>query len=458
MQKLTFLYPLIFMLIVRPVLGQESSVLESYIRQGLNANLTLQQQQSEVSKAVQSVRQARALFYPQVTFAPTYSLAYGGRRLAFPVGDMLNPLFAAINDLTGRQDFPTDVENINELLAPHNFHDTKVSFQVPLYSPEVKYNYLIQNSLLSASEARLRVVREEIVYAIQEAYYQYLQALQVKEIYLSARTSLRELVRLNQKLVENQVITRDAVLAAEYELSSHDQQLAEIEKNVQLSKSYFNYLLNRDLAADIEVDTLNGSQRVNWEVDLQDLTALALTGRQELKTWDFSLRAAQNATQLEEKMATRPTLFVGGNTGFQGYHYKFSDQGYFIAQVGLRWDLFKGGERKARIAQAQIQEDLIGIKRTEAEKRIGLEVAQAYFAAQASLEGLKVADAALEKARAYYKVVNSRYQNQQVLYIEYIKALDELRRAEIQQVLSRYEVLIRKAHLDRVTGLSETQY
>src|SRR5690606_23053955 len=155
MQKLTFLYPLIFMLIARPVLGQESAVLESYIRQGLNANLTLQQQQAEVSKAVQSVRQARALFYPQVTFAPTYSLAYGGRRLAFPVGDMLNPLFAAINDLTGRQDFPTDVENINELLAPHNFHDTKVSFQVPLYSPEVKYNYLIQNSLLSASEARL---------------------------------------------------------------------------------------------------------------------------------------------------------------------------------------------------------------------------------------------------------------------------------------------------------------
>src|SRR5690606_3826901 len=138
-----------------PVCAQASPVLEAYLREALPSNLALQPEQLEVNKALQALRQARAVFAPQFPFAPTYSLAYGGRRIAVPVGDMLNPLFATINDLTGRQDFPTDIPNVDELLAPHNYHDTKITFQIPLYSPELKYNYLIHSNMLSSRKARL---------------------------------------------------------------------------------------------------------------------------------------------------------------------------------------------------------------------------------------------------------------------------------------------------------------
>ncbi len=124
--------------------AQKSQILEQYVQDGLNNNLSLKQEMLEIGKAAESIRQARALFYPQATFAPTYSYAAGGRRLDFPVGDLLNPAYKSLNELTGKNQFPTDIQNVNVLLAPTNFHDTKVSIQYSVYNPEINYNYLIQ--------------------------------------------------------------------------------------------------------------------------------------------------------------------------------------------------------------------------------------------------------------------------------------------------------------------------
>src|SRR5690606_36858417 len=136
----------------------------------LQHNLMLKQEQLEVKKVAETVRQAKALFYPQVNLAPTYSVAMGGRRLEFPVGDMVNPINTTLNLLTGTNSFPTDIPNVNELLAPHNFHDTKITFQLSLYNPEIRYNYLIQQSQYSAREATLKVAEQEIRFEIENAY------------------------------------------------------------------------------------------------------------------------------------------------------------------------------------------------------------------------------------------------------------------------------------------------
>ena len=103
-----------------------SPILESYIQEGLKQNLGLKQERLEISKSLESIAQAKANFMPKVTFNPTYSVAAGGRRLEFPIGDLLNPVYSTLNQLTKTNNFP-QVENVNQLLAPNNFHDTKLS-------------------------------------------------------------------------------------------------------------------------------------------------------------------------------------------------------------------------------------------------------------------------------------------------------------------------------------------
>ncbi|NBB18674.1 TolC family protein [Runella sp. CRIBMP] len=430
--------------------AQHSIILEEYVQEGLKNNLALKQENLEIQKVLENIQQAKALFYPRVTFAPTYSLAAGGRRLQFPVGDLLNPVYSTLNKLTQTSVFP-QIDNVDELLAPNNFHDTKISVQYSIYNPEIQYNYLIQKTLLTAQEAKKKVYENELRYTIEGAYYQYLQASEAIKIFGNAQKTLNELVRLNQKLVNNNVLTKDAVIGAEYEISKLNQQLAVATKNRETAKAYFNFLLNRELSAVVLIDSTNLIPATAYE-SLDKLSESALQNRQELNQLDQSILASKTAITLQEKAAKRPSVFIGGNTGFQGFGYTFNQQAYGVAQLGLTWDLFKGYERKSKIQGAKIQTELLKTKKLEVEKQIELQVTQAFLELQATRENLKLVQDGVNKATQYFSVIDSRYRNNNVLYIEWIKAQNEVVTAQLQQSLARFDVLIKESLLNKVTA------
>lgn len=430
--------------------AQHSPILEEYVQEGLKNNLALKQENLEIQKMLENIQQAKALFYPRVTFAPTYSLAAGGRRLQFPVGDLLNPVYSTLNKLTQSSVFP-QIANVDELLAPNNFHDTKITVQYSIYNPEIQYNYLIQKTLLTAQEAKKKVYENELRYTIEGAYYQYLQAAEAIKIFGNAQKTLNELVRLNQKLVNNNVLTKDVVIGAEYEISKLNQQVAVATKNRETAKAYFNFLLNKELDAGIVVDSTNLSPSTSYE-SLDKLSTSALQNRQELNQLDQSILASKTAITLQEKAAKRPSVFIGGNTGFQGFGYTFSQQAYGIAQLGLTWDLFKGYERKSKIQGAKIQTELLKTKKLEVEKQIELQVTQAFLELQATRENLRLVQDGVNKAENYFRVIDSRYRNNNVLYIEWVKAQNEVVTAQLQQSLARFDVLIKESLLNKVTA------
>ena len=435
--------------------AQKSVILEAYVQEGLANNLSLKQESLEIGKAAEAIRQAKALFYPQATFAPTYSYAAGGRRLDFPVGDLLNPAYKSLNELTGKNQFPTNIENVNVLLAPTNFHDTKVSIQYAIYNPEIKYNYLIQKNLLSAQEAKKRVVENEIRYSIETAYYQYLKTLEAVKILNNSRKVLDELVRLNKKLVANNTLTNDVVFSSEYEVSKLTQQQSEMSKNRRVAQAYFNFLLNKSLADDILVDTTfatSGAFSYDGLLALPELTGKAIANRQELKQLDMSIEASQNSIRLHQMAASRPSLFVGGNVGFQGYGYTFKNQAYMVGQVGLQWNLFKGYERKSKIQQAKIQTDLLKTKQTEVEKQIELQATQAFYDLSSTKEAQLATEDGSKKASQYFRIIDSKYRNGNVLLIEYVKAQNDVVTSQLQQIVTKYDVLIKKAMLDKITA------
>ena len=357
--------------------------------------------------------------------------------------------------MTGKNQFPTNIENVDILLAPTNFHDTKVSVQYSIYNPEIKYNYLIQKTLMSAQEAKKRVVENELRYNIETAYYQYLQSLEAVKILTNSRLVLNELVRLNKKLVANNTMTKDVVFSSEYEVSKIVQQKVEAENNNQVAKAYFNFLLNRELTEEILVDStlmITGPIDFQGLNTLSGLTGLALVSRQELKQLDFSIDASRQAIDLQQKSASLPSLFVGGNVGFQGYGYTFKDQSYVVGQVGLSWDIFKGFERKSKIQQAKIQTEILQTKKTEVEKQIELQTTQAYYDFVSSKEAQTASLDGLNNASQYFKIVDSRYRNGNVLLIEFVKAQNDVQTAQLQQSIAKYDVLIKRSVLNKITA------
>ncbi len=430
-----------------------SAVLEGYIRDGLANNLALRQETLEINRVTESLNQARSLFYPRVAFNPTYSVAAGGRRLQFPVGDLLNPVYRTLNQMTGGDQFPTNIPNVNEQLAPNNFHDTKLTVQYALFNTDIQYNYLIQKQFLSAQEARKRVIENELRYNIATAYYQYLQTLDAIRIFANSRDVLTALVRLNEKLVSNNVATKEIVTSARYEISKVDQQMANAEKNRETARAYVNFLLNRDLTAEVEVDSSLTQILPESNENLADLQQTALRGRQELAQLGGSLRAAQTAVRLNEANAKVPNLYVGANGGFQGFGYTLRNQAYVVALVGLQWDIFRGYEKRSKIQQAKVQTDLLHTRLQEVQRQIQLQVLQAYYDLDAANESLVATQSGMVNADATFRVIDSKYRNGQSLLIEFLRFQNDRLTAQVQHSLARMDVLVKRAALDRAVAI-----
>lgn len=431
-------------------INAQSPILDSYIQQGIESNLALKQQNLELEKALKAIDIAKSNFSPKISFNPNYTLALGGRRLQFPVGDLLNPVYSTLNKLTQSNNFP-QIENVNEQLAPNNFHETKFSVQYPIYNTDIKYNLLIQKELLQTEEAKKKVLEYELRHNITIAYYQYLQVLEGIKIIENSKDFLNRFLQLNQKLVTNNVATKEVILSAEYEISKLDQQLATMEKNKSIAKSYFNFLLNRDLNEKVEVDA-EFAKTLPIVENLEDLKQKSLISRPEFNQLRAGVQVSQTAIKMQEMNAKYPQLFVGGSLGFQGFGYTFKDQTYGIAQIGLNWDLYHGKEKQHKIQQAKIQKNILETKIDEVKNQVKMQVAQAYYELAASKEILDDAKVNINKTEGILKIVESKYKNGSAIYIEVLKAQNDDLVAKMTESVNRFDVWVKKAMLDKVSG------
>ncbi|NJO25856.1 MAG: TolC family protein, partial [Bacteroidia bacterium] len=48
-----------------------------------------------------ALKEARSLFLPTTWFETQYTLANGGRTIDIPVGNLMNPVYKTLNQLTG---------------------------------------------------------------------------------------------------------------------------------------------------------------------------------------------------------------------------------------------------------------------------------------------------------------------------------------------------------------------
>jgi outer membrane protein len=427
----------------------QSRVLENYIQEGLKSNLQLQQEQLNYERSVQNLQLSNALFFPQVSAVGNYTLAGGGRKIQFPVGDLLNPVYSTLNQLTNSSSFP-QIANVNEQFLPNNFHETKLRVIQPLFNPDIYFAYKAQKELITVQQAQKEAYENELKFSIISSYYQYLQTEEAIGILTKTKGLLTELYKLNQRLVANAKATKDVESNAEYELSKAEYQLAEARKNNQVAKSYFNFLLNRDLSAAIEKDSVIMSGTTQ-NMSIQQMTSQALQNRQELKQIEGGLRANDQLLQLQKGSAYWPKLSAAGDIGYQGFQYKFdSPQQFYLVQFGLSWDLFKAGEKKTKIQQARIDNQVLENKLAQLKKQIELQVVQAYYEWETAQQTLLASQNGKRSSERSFQIIRSKYKEGQAILLEYLDAQNKLTTAQLTQSINHFELMRKEAALQKV--------
>lgn len=424
----------------------QSSNLEKYIQQGLQQNLQLQKNNLAVEKQTYKVKEAKSSRLPVVTFDPSYILALGGRRLEFPIGDLFNPAYQALNELTQTSDFPTDLANLDEQLTPNNFHDTRVYASMPIYNPAIYYNLKAQEQLISVEQAKINAYEVELKKEIKVAYYNYFKTFEVLKVLEASEKLLKEVYRFNQKLVKYDKATIDVLSGVKFEIAQLNSNRANVINQQIVAKAYFNSLLNRNFDTAIAKD-----EPMRLSKNTKKITQLrkqALNKRPELNQIQEAIKATKIVTEIKEKNLL-PTVGVQASAGFQGNGYKFKDQSVGTIALGAKWTIYDGKKRKYQIEQSKIETQELEQEYTLIRQQIELQVVNAWHTLQAAEQKVVANQAAVESATTNFNLINKRYKNEKAILIELLDAQTKLVNAQIQLSIAQYDVLIKEAELER---------
>jgi outer membrane protein len=437
-----------FLLITNCGIGQQS-VLENYIKEALANNLAIKGSQLQRNKQLSKIEQARKNWLPSVDANANYLLSEGGRTILFPVGDLFNPVYGTLNQLTQSNQFPTDLQNENIPLTPNDYLDLQLKITQPILNSSIKYNQLLQQELLKLNDVDIQIQEKEIIFQTSTAYYNYLKTIEGFKILEETDILLNDLLEINQKLVKYDKATPDVVSDIEYRLANLESEKAKLREQQSIARTYFNILLNQEIETPIEVDTKILSSFTTQQLSLKKLIAEAQQNRLEFQ----SIEIANTVIELNKERINKeklPTLGVSGAVGLQTEGFDFATGGpIYTLGFGMAVNLFDSGRRNKRIEEINVDQNILYNNRAQLQQQIEIEVSQIYFSLQ-SLSSKLVSDRAASKsAQRSYAIIKSKYENDKAILLEVTNAQNQLITSSLREVLTKYDYLIKLVELEK---------
>lgn len=422
-------------------------VLQEYVEEGLKNNIVLQQKKISYEKAVYSLRSATGLFFPSVSLQASYTSGDGGRSIDIPVGDLMNPVYQTLNQLTGTNAFP-QIANVKENFFPDQFYDVKLRTSMPILNTDIIFNRQVESSQLNIKEYEVDLYKRELVKEIKSAYFNYLSSLEAIKIYKSSLDLAKEGKRVNESLLKNGAGLPVYVLRSESEIENFNAQVNEAETKSENAKRYFNFLLNRDLESqinvtDIDIEDINSSDTLN-----------IFEQREELKMLNSTIEINESLLSMN-KYFWIPKVSGFVDLGAQDSRWNYSkDSRYYLYGVQLEIPIFEGFRNRNKIDMAELELKNAELELQKTYNALNLSVSAAKNELQNAVKKFQSAQKQLKAAQGYFSLINKGYQQGVNSFIESVDARNQLTSAQLFVNITKYKVLIAQANYERETAAS----
>jgi outer membrane protein TolC len=419
--------------------------LASVVDEALSANLGLAQERYSERRAAAEVREAWSRLLPSVSIEARTSHFENVTN----IGDLVNPAFATLNELTGANNFPTNVD----LTFPQRY-ESHLRLVQPLFNEPLRANLAVAGARHDAQRMSLGAAARHGAAEAQTAFLQQASATRVVEIYESTLSIVRENERVAERLLAAGAATPEAVQRARAERAEVEQDLAEARERRLAAVRVFNQILQRPTEAAPESfpDSVFAAP---LPLTADDAVARGLAGREELRHVEAGARAAE-AGKRAATTSFLPQVTGVLDYGYQGNEITFDhDDHVWSASLALSWSLFDGGGDLARRSAAGYEAERAKTQRRDLEDKIALEIRTAYESATVAYEAIATADVRLEAAARTYTLVHRRYEEGAASPFELVDARSSLTNAQLNRVLTAYRYAIRRVDLERAAALRE---
>lgn len=420
------------------------SIIDKYIREGLENNESIKQQTFLLKKNLYALKEAQSLFFPTLTVSGSYNKADGGRTVDFPVGDLLNPIYHSLNELTESQSFPS-FENMAIQLNPDNYYDAKIRLNMPIFNAELLYNRKIKQTTAGMQETEILLYKRELVKDIKKAYYQYCRSSKTVEIQKNAVKVASENFRINQSLFKNGKTNNTTVLRSENEVTKAEAALFSALQAQKNSQSYFNFLLNKPFESEIKIEEPE-------IILLSDSTNFSVGNREEMQ----KLLLTYDIKQLNKGLAKSfllPKVNTFLDLGSQGFDWKMNDQTrYYMLGVSLQWTFSLGGQHIHKINEVKADINAVQSQINHVKEQLELQLQQAINNHKDALNNYASEKAQMDVAEKYFRDMMKLYKEGEALYIELLDAQTHYTNTLIALNIAWYNICIKQTEVERANA------
>lgn len=432
-----------------PVAASAQQALDEYIEIGLKNNLVLQQKNISLEKAMLSLKIANGMFSPSLTLLGNFLSGTGGRSISFPVGDLLNPVYSTLNQMTGTDNFP-QIENVNQNFFPKDFYDVRARASMPILNTDLIYNRKIRENQTLLQEYEVIIYKRELIRNIKAAYINYLGAREGVSIYQSALTRAQEGKRVNESLLANGKGLPAYVLRSQSEIENIKAQLVDAERQVENAKLYINFLLNRD--ADEEIITTYSAEENLLNASLLIQEPATVQKREELMQIQTLKGLNENLLSMN-KLYWSPKISGFVDLGAQAENLSYtSNANYNLIGVQLEMPLFAGLTNRHKISQSRLEIKNTELSASQINQQLNLSTQFSKNTLISAFQNYHSAQKQLEAAQSYQRLIDKGYKEGINTFIEAVDARNQLTSAQLLVTLNQYRVLIAEANLERETA------
>jgi len=438
---------IVFFLIITIIAGpaEAQGILDSYCETGLRNNLTIHRLNSDYQNALWAFTESKRTAGPAVDFSAGYT-----KNIREPI-DLAGGHTGEIAEFLSQLQ-TSSIKNGKFYFPNQNQYSSAIQLTQNIYNRQNQYNRQVKEESSKAVASQLDDFKIELDAQIRDAYFQYLQANELKQAMGRSVKIAQNNVDGIQAQIRQQKQTKEILYRAKADLANKEGQYRDWENACMKAQFNFNFILNRSFDERILIDSA-------YLFQLQH-TYLISSARDTSYTGYHAsyLKHNADAAGLQERairsQTTIPVVQLNATGGISGSNLNLNNKRlpYSNFELSLKWNLFNNGVNRSRARQAYFQQQSLEAQYKNSLMQVALNERSAYSDIVTHLANYQSSLAAYQNADIYFRAVRSKFDLQMATILELLDAEEQLRQADANLIKWYYNLQFKLVGYQKTTG------
>ncbi len=337
------------------------------------------------------------------------------------------------------------------VFSDDEIYDYNLGFIQPIFHGGLIPAYQLQKENLKASQNSFEAVQNDLIMEVKKAYFQVLETEKIKQIAEEAVTQVKAHLNVVEAYFKEGMVSEVEVLRARVALANARQNLINADNAVELAKSLFNSLLNRNLGQEVMLQDVLYFE--DYNVALPSAISQAINSRPEIKEMKNRLNISSGGVSIARSFFFPQISLIGKWDKMKGAEFPIDEwQESWSAVLLVEMDIWDWGENLNGVRKANAQLEQMKSSFTLLKNSVELEVRQAYFNLIASKEKIKLQKETVKEAEKNFRDTSLRFKEGMSTNTDVLDAQTLLSQARMNYYQAFYDYNIAVSALERAVG------